>query len=201
VGNSIKEGGIENVICWHSFCSIKKAISRNNPAKNEQTNEANLRKFGIRMGIEMREQEKQKKRSFRSQAGLTLCELIIVFGVIACLIAIASPHMARVSSVYKLKGAAREVATDLQYARLIAVKENKTFQVVFDAQSYQVVRVSDGFVAKSRSFNSDYPEITLTGPAVNFNSRGNSASHTITVSNTTGSKTISVIATGRVQLQ
>jgi Tfp pilus assembly protein FimT len=117
------------------------------------------------------------------------------------LIAIASPQMARVSSGYKLRGAAREVATDLQYARLMAVKENRAFQVIFNPQSYQVVR-SGGSVVKTRNFNSDYPEITLAGSAVDFNSRGNSSStHTITVSNLTGSKTISVVPTGRVKLQ
>jgi Tfp pilus assembly protein FimT len=151
--------------------------------------------------MKMRDVRKQEKTKFRSQAGLTLCELIIVFALIACLIAIASPQMGRVSSGYKLRGAAREVATDLQYARLMAVKENRAFQVIFNPQSYQVVR-SGGSVVKTRNFNSDYPEITLAGSAVDFNSRGNSSStHTITVSNLTGSKTISVVPTGRVKLQ
>lgn len=149
----------------------------------------------------MRERGKKKKRNFKNQAGLTLCELIIVLGIIISLIAIASPNIGRLSSGYRLRGAAREVATDLQYARLTAVKENKAFQVVFNAQSYQVVRVSDGFVAKTRNFNSDYPETQITGSSVNFNSRGNSSTHTITVSNSTGSKTISVVPTGRVKLQ
>jgi len=146
------------------------------------------------MEIEMRERGKKKKRNFKNQAGLTLCELIIVLGIIISLIAIASPNIGRLSSGYRLRGAAREVATDLQ-------KENKAFQVVFNAQSYQVVRVSDGFVAKTRNFNSDYPETQITGSSVNFNSRGNSSTHTITVSNSTGSKTISVVPTGRVKLQ
>jgi Tfp pilus assembly protein FimT len=160
----------------------------------------NRKESGFSKGRKMTEARKQGKTKFRSQAGLTLSELIIVFAVIACLIAIASPHMARVSSGDKLRGAAREVATDLQYARLMAVKENRAFQVIFYPQSYQVVR-SGGSVVKSRNFNSDYPEITLTGSAVDFNSRGNSSTHTITVSNLTGSKTISVVPTGRVKLQ
>jgi len=137
------------------------------------------------MEIEMRERGKKKKRNFKNQAGLTLCELIIVLGIIISLIAIASPNIGRLSSGYRLRGAAREVATDLH----------------FNAQSYQVVRVSDGFVAKTRNFNSDYPETQITGSSVNFNSRGNSSTHTITVSNSTGSKTISVVPTGRVKLQ
>jgi Tfp pilus assembly protein FimT len=159
------------------------------------------KKFGFRTEIEMREQEKTRKRNFGSQTGLTLCELIIVVAVIICLIAIASPQMGRISAGYRLRGAAREVTTDLQYARLLAVKENKSFRVDFSPQSYQVVRNSDEFVAKSRNFNSDYPEIVLTGSSVDFNSRGNSSTHTITVSNSTGSKTISVVPTGRVKLQ
>lgn len=145
--------------------------------------------------------ERRKKAEFRSQAGLTLVELLIVLGLIVCLVAIASPNMGRISSGYRLRGAAREVATDLQYARLLAVKENKSFRVDFFPQSYQVVRNSDEFVAKSRNFSSDYPGITLSGSTVNFNSRGNSNTHSITVSNPTGSKTISVVPTGRVKLQ
>ena len=168
-------------------------------AGREQIKKLNPKKSGFRMGIEMREQG--KKRNSRNQAGLTLCELIIVLAVLVCLIGIASPQMGRVSSGYRLRGAAREVATDLQYARLLAVKENKAFQVVFNSQSYQVVRINDGFVAKNRSFNSDYPEIVLTGSSVNFNSRGNSNTYTITVSNSTGSKIISIVPTGRVKLQ
>ena len=98
--------------------------------------------------------------------------------------------------------AAREVATDLQFARLMAVKENRDFRVSCAGSSYQVIRVSDGFVAKSRNFSSDFSGISLTNTTVTFNSRGNAASaSTITVSNPLGTRNVTVGTTGRVKMQ
>jgi prepilin-type N-terminal cleavage/methylation domain-containing protein len=139
----------------------------------------------------------------RNSSGLTLMELIITLAVIGTLLAIASPLMGQFSSGYRLRGAAREVATDLQFARLLAVKENRDFQVVFGSSSYQVVRVSPWLVVKSRDFSVDYPEVGLAGITVRFNSRGNcvsGATTTITVSNPRGTKNITVVSTGRVKL-
>jgi Tfp pilus assembly protein FimT len=132
---------------------------------------------------------------------LTLTELIVGMAVLAVLLAIASPLIGQVTSVYKLRAAARELATDLQFARLLAVKENKDFQVVCGSKSYQVVRASDGFVSKARDFSVDYPEVSLNAPVITFNSRGNSSSQTVTVSNSATTKNITVGSTGRVKLQ
>ena len=138
-----------------------------------------------------------KKNSF----GLTIMELIITMTLLAILIAVASPLLAQFSSGYKIRGAAREVATDLQFARLLAVKENNTYQVIFNSNSYQVVR-ADNFIAKGRDFSIDYPEITLSNATVVFNSRGNvtSGAGTITVSHPMGTKNVTVSSTGRVKL-
>jgi prepilin-type N-terminal cleavage/methylation domain-containing protein len=139
----------------------------------------------------------------KNSSGLTLMELILTMAILLILIAIASPLIAQFSSGYRIRAAARELATDLQFARLLAVKENTNFQVVFvSSNSYQVERESDHFVAKSRSFSIDYPEVTLAGPTVRFNSRGNlvSSPGSLTVSNSMGTKNISVGSTGRVKL-
>jgi len=148
-----------------------------------------------------RERKGKMAMNGKSSSGLTLMELILVLAVIGILLAIASPLIAQFSSGYKLRGAAREVASDLQFARLLAVKENKDIQVTFGTNSYQIVRVSDGSVAKARNFSTDYPEITLIGLTVPFNSRGNSTSRTITVSHPMGTKNITVSSTGRVKSQ
>jgi Tfp pilus assembly protein FimT len=128
-------------------------------------------------------------------------ELIITMAILAILLGIAFPKIAQFTVGYKLRAAARELATDLQSARLLAVKENKNFQVVCGSNSYQVVRTSDGFVAKSRDFSVDYPDVSLNAPVITFNSRGNSSSQTITVSNPMGTKNITVSSTGRVKLE
>jgi type IV fimbrial biogenesis protein FimT len=133
--------------------------------------------------------------------GFTIAELIITLAVLAILLAIAYPMLAQVSSGYRLRAAARELVTDLQFARLLAVKENRNFQVVCGANSYQVIRLSDGFVAKARNFGTDYPNISLSSSSVTFNSRGNAGSQTLTVTNLVSSRNITVGATGRVKLQ
>lgn len=143
----------------------------------------------------------EKEMANRGSQGLTLVELILCMAILGVLLAIASPLLAQFSSGYKLRAATRELATDLQFARLLAVKENRSFRVIFEAKSYRVERVSDDFVAKARTFSVDYPEVTLNGPVITFNSRGNASSQTITVSNFAASKNITVSSTGRVKLQ
>ena len=143
----------------------------------------------------------EKGMAKRGSQGLTVVELILCMAILAVLLTIASPLLAQFSTGYKLRAAARELATDLQFARLLAVKENRDFQVICDSNSYQVVRVSDGFVAKARNFSADYPQVTLSAPVVTFNSRGNAGSQIITVSNFAASKNITVGSTGRVKLQ
>jgi len=143
--------------------------------------------------------EKESKKN--GSQGLTLVELILCMAILGVLLAIASPLLAQFSTGYRLRAATRELATDLQFARLLAVKENRNFQVICGTNSYQVVRVNDGFVAKARNFSADYPDVVLSDSVVTFNSRGNAVAETITVSNFASSKNISVGSTGRVKLQ
>ena len=133
--------------------------------------------------------------------GFTVIELIVVLAIVAICLAIAMPDIATFSSGYKLRAVAREVATDLQLTRLLAVKENKTFQVIFGSNSYQVIRLSDGIVAKSRSFGPDYPDLNLTNVSITFDPRGSSNGNTVTVANTKGTKNVSVAPTGRVVIE
>lgn len=133
--------------------------------------------------------------------GFTLMEMMIGIALIGILTVVAVPNIALFSSGYKLRGAAREVATDLQYARLLAVKENRDIRVDFSSNSYQVVRVSGGTVVKSRSFSSDYSNVTLTNVSITFYSRGNSSANTVTVSIPGRTKNVTVAFTGRVKMQ
>jgi Tfp pilus assembly protein FimT len=137
----------------------------------------------------------------KHSSGLTLLELITVMAVMMICVAIAMPNIAAFSSGYKLKAAAREVATDLQLTRLLAVKENKAFQVIFGSSSYQVIRLSDGIVAKSKSLGPEYPGLNLTNVTITFDPRGISNGSTVTVANDKGTKNVSVAPTGRVMIQ
>jgi prepilin-type N-terminal cleavage/methylation domain-containing protein len=137
----------------------------------------------------------------KKSSGLTILELITVLAIVGILIAIAGLNFSRFSSAYRLHEATREIASDLQFARLLAVKENRDIRVVFRTDSYEIMPVSDLHLVKSRNFNSDYPDILLTGLSVTFNSRGNAFPATITISNFMGSKQLTVTATGQVKYQ
>ena len=133
--------------------------------------------------------------------GFSLVEMLVVIALMGVLLVIAIPNIVQFSSGFKLGGAAREVATDLQYARLLAVKENRDIRVDFSTNSYQVVRVSGGTVVKSRSFSTDYSNVTLTNVSITFYSRGNSNANTVTVSIPGRTKNVTVAPTGRVKVQ
>ncbi len=155
----------------------------------------------MRKMVSMTEKLGKPETKTKHAAGFTLAELIIVIAILAICSAIALPDVATFSSGYRLKVAAREVATDLQFARLLAVKENTSFQVVFGPNSYQVIRLSDGNVAKTRNFGPDYPDLNLSNVSITFDPRGLSNGNTVTVANPKGTKNISVAPTGRVVIE
>lgn len=136
--------------------------------------------------------------------GFTLMEMMIGIALIGILTVVAVPNIALFSSGYKLRGAAREVVSDLQYAKMMAIKENRSFQVVFGTQSYQVNRGTGGgaVTVKSRSLATDYPNVTIDATAnPTFSSRGLCNGARIDLSLLGAStKTITVAFTGRIKL-
>ena len=70
--------------------------------------------------------QKQKK------SGFTLIELMIVIAMIAILSAVAVPRFQAWLPVYRLKSAASDLHSNMQKARIQAIKENQTVQMRFD---------------------------------------------------------------------
>jgi type IV fimbrial biogenesis protein FimT len=76
---------------------------------------------------------------YRSK-GFTLVELMVVLCMIAILTAIAIPRFIDALPRYRLKAAARDLYSNMQKAKVKAIKEHKVWGISFDttAGSYQI---------------------------------------------------------------
>ena len=68
--------------------------------------------------------------------GFTLIELMIAIAMIAILSGIAIPSLSNLAPNYRLKAAARELYSDMQNARIEAIKTNTNAIIQFTPQPY-----------------------------------------------------------------
>ena len=72
---------------------------------------------------------------YKNQSGLTLIEVIIVIALLVILAAFAYPNFKNWLPNYRLKAASRDLYSNMQQVRMKAVKENKSWAVVFDVNN------------------------------------------------------------------
>ncbi len=146
----------------------------------------------------------------KTARGFTLIELIVVIALIAILTAIAVPGYQTFMVRSRLKGAARQVMSDLMNARMMAVSLNQkvkvhieadghTYEIWSDADGNGTVATNEG-VNISKDVHQDYHDVALstTNDPI-FNPRGAASQlGTVTVTNSAGSRDITVAISGRV---
>ena len=133
----------------------------------------------------------------KGNQGFTMAELMATIGLFAIVAAIAVPSYLSMLPGLRLNGAAREVLGKLMWARSKAVEQNSTYTVTFPTNHSLDIN------GQTIDLQTDYPGITLSksGSDPAFNGRGTAAgSTTVTVSNGSSSKTVTVSATGNVKI-
>ncbi|MFQ5842716.1 MAG: GspH/FimT family pseudopilin [Thermodesulfobacteriota bacterium] len=81
------------------------------------------------------------RKGMQKEKGLTIIELVVVMGILGIMVLIAIPNIGRWLPRYRLRSAARDVASNMQLARLGAIKDNREWALLFDVngQSYQII--------------------------------------------------------------
>ena len=67
----------------------------------------------------------------RDQAGFTLVELMVALAIIAIMAAVGTSYTLAALPLYRLKGAARTLYSQMQQTRFNAVKENRVWRIDF----------------------------------------------------------------------
>ena len=132
-----------------------------------------------------------------TQHGFTVLELLMVLVVASVLMGVAVPNFQSWLPTLRLSNAARQVATDLQLARMRAISSNASTAVTFSTGSGTY-----SFGAESRDVGQLFPGITIASASnPTFTPRGTVNSVTITLSNGSAQKLICVNVVGRVDVQ
>jgi prepilin-type N-terminal cleavage/methylation domain-containing protein len=148
-------------------------------------------------------------RSARGQSGATLVEMMVVVIIIGLVSAMAIPRFTNWVSALRVGGAANQIASDVAYTRMMAVREGHTASMTLSGTTYTiVVENTDGSVRRTLrtvKVANTYSGTTVTGEGGNgrvaFDSRGmlkSNSTSAITMSRLGRSQRLTISAIGRV---
>ena len=132
--------------------------------------------------------------------GFSLVEILVAVVIFGVLAGTAIPQFVAFAPKNRLNGAARQIYSELMWARSKAVNDNSAYVVTFPTN--HTIQIA-GSTTKTIDIQTEYSDVTLTSSAstITFSSRGTaSAAPTITLTNAGGTKTVTVRITGTVSI-
>lgn len=132
-------------------------------------------------------------------------EVLAALGIFSIMMLVAVPNYVAMQPGLRLNGAAREVMGRLMWARSKAVEQNTRYRVTLPTdQTLEILNDETGALIESVDIQTNYPGVTFSqsGDAPIFNARGttNSGTTTVTLTNSSGSREVTVSMTGNVRI-
>ena len=144
-----------------------------------------------------------------NKRGVTLVELVIVMAIIAIMAVVAVPNIGGWLPNYRLRSAARDIASTLRTAQMKSISLNRQFQVTFPSAGSYVLQRNSGGVFQNDGATQTLPDgVAITansfpGTNAQFNTNSTASAGTVTLTNTRGTQRRIVVtaATGRVRIE
>jgi type IV fimbrial biogenesis protein FimT len=143
--------------------------------------------------------------------GFTLMELMIVLGIMSITLMLTNMWLSTQLPHWRLNGAVRQVVSDLVAAKMNAVVERNRQRIFFQDNRHYVIlddknnngKIDSGEHQEARDIQADYQDVTMTASNnPSFLPRGTASNlASITLTNSAGSRKITVSITGRVKVK
>ena len=150
-------------------------------------------------------------KSQAASKGFTLIELMIVLGIMSITLMLTNMWLSTQLPHWRLNGAVRQVVSDLVAAKMKAVVERNRQRIFFQDNRHYVIlddknnngKIDVGEHQETRDIQADYQDITMTASNnPSFLPRGTASNlASITLTNSAGSREITVSITGRVKVK
>jgi len=90
-------------------------------------------------------------KTIQKNSGFTLVEIMLSISILSILAAIAVPNMGIWIANFRLKSAVRELANNMQWTKITAIKENRDWIIIFNPPENYLIQSSgnDGKIGTS----------------------------------------------------